>query len=359
MHELTFKGLLELDRGVHIKLDVIDKKIIAILNENARATPLFIATIVGISKSSVRYRIERLKQLDIIRGNTIIVNPYKFGFSYYTIFFRLQNVDDKKELQIMQYIALHPYTIWTGVCINWDVGIQLFAHNEHHLQEIIKNIEMQCSPHVKEIQIIPIISILSYRTIPHTFAKNLRLKIEFLRRDASFGSIIKRKRVDKTNEVAKLDALDAFILKTLSKNATTSFSAMAKEGHTTIDTVRHRIERLIKEQVILSFNPLLNASYLGFQPYVILLKVKPSASVALLEAFLQERIQFAFKTYGIWNYILWHGFENELELFYLVREIRNKFQDAIASFDTISVIKDFKFNLIPEGVLKDIQERKS
>ena len=354
MDGITFKGALELGRGTHLKLDIIDKKIIAILGENARATHLFISKLVGLSKGSVRYRIERMRQLDLLRATTIIINPYKLGFSFYTVFLRLGNIDDKKELEIMQYLALHPYTVWTGICLNWDISINLFAHDEHHLQEIIKEIEQQCAHYLKEIQIIPIISIISYRNIPAAFAEELGLKIEFSKKDLSFGSVIKREVAEKINEITKLDNLDAIIIKNLGKDANTSFSAIAKEGNTTIDTVKNRIERLIKEKVILSFNPLFNISYLGFQTYVIFIKLKPNAKVELLENFLREVIQFTLKTYGIWDYTLWVALENELALFYLLRELRKTFQDLIASFDTITVIKDFKFNLVPSGLLKDV-----
>ncbi len=356
MSEITLKGALELGRGAHLKLDLIDKKIIAILGENARATHLFISKLVGLSKGSVRYRIERMKHLDLLRATMTLINPYKLGFSFYTIFLRLDNIDDKKELEIMQYFALHPYTAWTGICFNWDIGLHLFACNEYHFQEIIKEIEQKCEHFLKEIQIIPIVAILSYRNIPADFFKEFRSKIEFTKRDISFGSLIKRKKIEKTDVTVKLDKLDILIIKKLSQNATVQFSDIAKEARVTIDTVKNRIERLIKEDVILSFSPLFNISYLGLQPYVIFIKLRPNARIEPLENYFKDNIQFALKTYGIWDYTLWIALENELQFFYFLRDLRNKFQDAIASFDTISVIKDFKFTFTPEGFLSDISK---
>lgn len=61
------------------RLDVIDREIIAALNEDGRMTIRDLATRIGLSSPSVTDRIHKLQDAGAIRGYTIAVDPKVFG----------------------------------------------------------------------------------------------------------------------------------------------------------------------------------------------------------------------------------------------------------------------------------------
>ena len=58
-----------------LHLDVIDRKILAYLQEDARVTLTEMAKRLYISRNAVRYRIELLEKDGLIDGYTTLINP--------------------------------------------------------------------------------------------------------------------------------------------------------------------------------------------------------------------------------------------------------------------------------------------
>lgn len=61
-------------------MDKVDKKLVAMLSENARTPLKVLAQAVSLSSPAVSARIERLEQRGIITGYSARVNPVKAGF---------------------------------------------------------------------------------------------------------------------------------------------------------------------------------------------------------------------------------------------------------------------------------------
>lgn len=76
-------------------LDVIDRKILGLLQRDARMTNAAIATEVGLTAPSVFERIRKMEQRGIIRGYSAILEPEALG-KYIAAFIRLTVIDDEK-----------------------------------------------------------------------------------------------------------------------------------------------------------------------------------------------------------------------------------------------------------------------
>jgi len=66
-------------------MDEIDRKIIEILQQNARTPFTRIAEEVGLSEGAVRKRVEALEKKGIIRKYTVILEPKKMGYNSITL----------------------------------------------------------------------------------------------------------------------------------------------------------------------------------------------------------------------------------------------------------------------------------
>jgi DNA-binding Lrp family transcriptional regulator len=61
-------------------MDGTDRKIVALLRENARRSYLDIGEHVGLSAPAVKRRVDRLQDDGVIRGYTTVVDPHAFGW---------------------------------------------------------------------------------------------------------------------------------------------------------------------------------------------------------------------------------------------------------------------------------------
>ena len=77
-----------------MKLDKKDKKILELLNDNARLTIAGISRKTGIQRDSVLYRINKLKDSGVIRFFHSVLDPTVLGFPVYTfVNFSLYNLN--------------------------------------------------------------------------------------------------------------------------------------------------------------------------------------------------------------------------------------------------------------------------
>lgn len=60
-------------------LDELDKKLITILQDDARASASEISRKIGYNENTIRYRIERLKKSGVVKEFTALLNPRMIG----------------------------------------------------------------------------------------------------------------------------------------------------------------------------------------------------------------------------------------------------------------------------------------
>ncbi len=61
-------------------MDATDRKIVALLRENARRSYLDVGRNVGLSAPAVKRRVDRLERDGVIRGYTAVIDAHAFGW---------------------------------------------------------------------------------------------------------------------------------------------------------------------------------------------------------------------------------------------------------------------------------------
>jgi DNA-binding Lrp family transcriptional regulator len=64
-----------------LRLDDVDQRIIALLQEDARASYAEIGAIVSLSAPAVKRRVDRLRSAGVIRGYTAVIDPGAVGWT--------------------------------------------------------------------------------------------------------------------------------------------------------------------------------------------------------------------------------------------------------------------------------------
>ena len=111
--------------NIRIKLDGKDKKILMILQKNARENLTVIARQVGLSIDSVHKRIKKMQKADIFQ-QSIKVNPVTVGYPLVSdVRIRLRNTHATKVNKLVSYLKNHPKIVnlfrmmgeWDIICV--------------------------------------------------------------------------------------------------------------------------------------------------------------------------------------------------------------------------------------------------
>lgn len=118
-------------------LDLLDKKILNLVSENARLPFLEVARACNVSGAAIHQRIAKLTSLGVLKGSRFVIDPEKIGYetcAYVGLYLKNPEQFDvvvDKLKQIPEVTECH-YT--TG---GYDMFVKIYARNNHHLLNII------------------------------------------------------------------------------------------------------------------------------------------------------------------------------------------------------------------------------
>jgi DNA-binding Lrp family transcriptional regulator len=95
-----------------VELDLIDKKILVRLDRDSRRSNSSIAKELRISRERVDYRIKNLIKKGVIRKFPTIINPTKFGYSMFKLYFQFQNLEPKKHEELVKWLVSNSFVQW-------------------------------------------------------------------------------------------------------------------------------------------------------------------------------------------------------------------------------------------------------
>ena len=121
----------------HHSLDLLDKKILKLLSQDARIPFLEVARACNVSGAAIHQRVAKLTSMGILKGSEFIIDPEKIGYetcAYIGLY--LKNPESYDSVvdalrKIPEVVECHTTT--GGM----DLFIKLYAYNNHHLMKII------------------------------------------------------------------------------------------------------------------------------------------------------------------------------------------------------------------------------
>src|SRR3989344_4445775 len=97
-----------------VKLDLKDKKILTLLDEDARLSNSQIAKRVQLSKPAIEYRLRRFEQNKVIFSYYTVIDFTRLGYSQYKIYFKFQNITLEDEKNINNYWKNNKNSVWVA-----------------------------------------------------------------------------------------------------------------------------------------------------------------------------------------------------------------------------------------------------
>jgi len=317
-----------------IKLDLKDKKILTILDENARLSNSQIAKKVKLSKPAVEYRLKRFEKNKIIFAYYSVIDFTKLGYSQYKIYFKFQDITLENEKNIINYWNKDNNSIWVAqIRGKWDLTVSILAKSNFEFGKILNKFMNKFSKFILEKDVL----LTEYSPIYAREYLTETKPTEFI-----YGI---------PSEIYELDETNKKILKELSNNTRINIVDLAQKTKLTRDIINYRLKKLIKEKIITQFRCYLNLQNLKINHYKIILRTKnfneeAEKQVKVYITQHKKATQF-LKLIGSWDLEMEFETENEDELYKILIDIRKKFSNIIRDFDILRITETFKYDYFP------------
>jgi DNA-binding Lrp family transcriptional regulator len=330
-----------------VRIDLKDQKIIYQLSLDARQNSSKIAKKVGLSQQLVDYRIRRLEKLNVIRGYYTCIDISKIGYSIFKIYIKLQNLDEKKENEMIKDLSKNPNITWVGTCDGiWDMYLVIWSKNVFQFNDIFTEINNKYSFYFSKKSIIA----------------NTKV-IQFMRKHlAPSKELIDYSKIEWAGEISEveLDQIDFQLLLTISQNARMTDSEIAEKLNVSRKVIAYRIKKLIEQRIIYGFKTLLNGDLLNFKTYKVFLTIQsltPEKEKTLI-SYLNHHPNVIELVYCMGNWELELDIESPSieENHNLIRHLRDKFTNVIRESEIMLMYKSYKYDYLPEG-LKEIKQK--
>ncbi|MCK5629854.1 MAG: Lrp/AsnC family transcriptional regulator [Nanoarchaeota archaeon] len=317
-----------------LKLDIKDKKILTLLDENARFSNSQIAKRVKLSKPAIEYRLKRFERNNVIFAYYAVIDFTRLGYSHYKVYFKFQDAGLEDEKRIIDYWNKDNNSIWVAqIRGRWDLSVSILAKSNFEFGKILSKFMNQFSGFIFEKDVL----LTEYSPI---YAR------EYLAETKSSEFIY-----GEHLSFYELDSTDKKILKELATNARINIVDLAEKIKLTRDVINYRLKKLIQEKIIHQYRCYLNLHELGINHYKIIFRTKnfDEQSEKQFKSYVvqhKKATQF-LKLIGSWDLEIEFETENEDELYRILADIRKRFSNIIRDFDIIRITETFKYNYFP------------
>lgn len=315
-----------------IKLDIKDKKLLALLEQNARYSNSQLGKKIRLSKPAVEYRLQRLIDQKTIFNFYTLVNFNALGYSAYKLYFKLQDATLEDETAIVNYWLRQDNVVWVASLRGrWDVAVTILASSNNQFGQILSRFMNSYAHFILEKDVFLV-----------EYSPMYLDKQDFAKKEYVYGV---------PTTPIQLDHIDHKILKELSKNSRMHIVDLAVKTKLSRDIITYRIKKMLKEKTIIAFKIFPDYVTIGKNFYKLIIRTKN----------IDERLEKALKEYssihrsspqfikliGSFDIEIELITDTEDELYRILADIRKKFSSIIREYDIIRIIKTYKYDFYP------------
>ncbi len=316
------------------KMDNTDRKIMAVLDKNPRATQSEISKQLKISQQVANYRIKKLFSSGTINKASALIDFMGLGYSKYILFFRL-NQYVKVEKDLFDFFSKNPNIWWAAkVGSFYDVMVMTLQKDFVKFESFVESISDKFP------------NCLGEHVFLHVIHHELYDHLIFDRE----GELKRRMGYCIRSDPVKIKKEDYALLDILANDCRRSSLAIGNELGLSYKTVQNKIKSLEKDNIIVGYRLFHNVK--PHKAYLILISYsqfsKEKEQKLLSEAYQVSQITMWWKVFGRYNLILHarcHSYEELQDMFTKIREKHG----IIKTYRLIPVFKDILINAFPHA----------
>ncbi len=312
-----------------INLDKADKRILFELDKNARIPETKLAKIIGKSKESVRYRINKLQNEGIITDFTIWIDPTKLGFNSVKIYLNLANKPENKKAFI-DYVKSDKRLMWLGIADGaWNAGLTYFVKSNQEFFELKNELFSKFKDLILESHTGMLVDV------------SVCDKIFFHSTETKWNTVFNN------FDNYKLETIEKDILKDLFKNSRINVVEIARKHNSTVDIIRNRIKKLEDKKIIWRYLAKINYNKLGYEFFKTFLYFKNLTKTdekRLMEyCRLNPKIIHLVKQISPWDIELEIMCDSYLDYNEIISNLTKEFSNIINKVETAIISEDYVF----------------
>jgi DNA-binding Lrp family transcriptional regulator len=306
-----------------IKLDVKDRKILSELDMDARQQLSTIAKKVRLSREVVSYRIKQLEKKGIIEGYYTAIDTSKLGYLYCRMLFKYRNISPEIERNLLNYCKASDSINWVSLNNGrWDITLVFLAKSLEDIENVYDEINIKFGKYLQD----PYMSIAF---------KIYHFKNNYLYNDKDTKFEILGER----NKNIEMDKMDEKILDILSDNARLSLLDIAVKLRSTPKLIKQRINKLVKDKVILAFRIKINNRLLGYDHYKVFLNLqnltKENLNKLITYFRLEPEVTYVTKPMGQHSLEFEAMFKSANDLHEFLKRMSFKFSSVVVNYETM------------------------
>lgn len=316
------------------KLDSLDRKLLAELDDNSRIPVTALAKRLRISREVAKYRLKRLIDTGIIKSFTTMVNPAKFGLLIYKVYLKVQNLCSEKEKELIDFLKKEKEVFWLAKTDgSFDFIAALYSRNTVEFDRFLMSFIDLFGSHIVERRI-------SNTVYSDVFKKKYLLEKSNGPEKTIWGGIPEKEEMDRAS---------INILKEMAENARIPISEICEKLNTTAKTALSKIRLMEKKNIILGYRAILNIEKLRLENFkaIIYFQNAPQKRIRQFSQFclLNPYIMYLIKTAGEWDVELDIEIGGYKKYNGLIDEIKLHFGDIIKSIGTVYIAQELKGEL--------------
>jgi len=318
-----------------LKLHKKDRRILQELDLDARQPTSRIAKKIGLSVGLTNYRIRQLEKRGIIQWYYSLYNVASLGYNLYKVYMKLQNIGKEKEEEFIKYLVSIPEVGLVATSSgNYDLEIGIVGKNLVEFHNVLEAITKNYGIYIKAKDVTTNIEMWQY---------NRKYLFEGAPRIKEFYYFSREKSKD-------FDGTDTKILKFLARNGRKNNTAVEEALGISRKVVGYRIKKLMKNNIILGFRPLLDRDLLGLAYFRVLIKLQAIKEERLNELFQYFRtsphVVYLIKCIGPWELEIEVEIEDGRKCHDMILDIKHNFHDIISDTQIIEIFKDYKYEFV-------------
>ena len=325
---------------MNYKLDLKDKKLLYELDLNSRQSLGEIGKKIGLSKNSVKYRIDNLTKEGLIKQFHTVVDISKLGFISFRLYLNLRNTTPEKEKEITEFLSKKNIVTWlVSIEGKYDLGALILTKTIKEMDELWNELNIKYGNFL-ENKLLTIMTKVRY--FSRAFLKDLKsnnYEIAFV--SEPLGEIEKQ----------EIDETDWKILQLLAPNARISIVDISEELKLNEKTIISRIRKLEEKKIIIGYKTVFDLEKLGYLYYKIHFKLHNYSKDTFkkFKEYIKEHPNIIYddEVLGGDDVEVELQVKDTNELRKIIDEIKKEFGTIIADYFTLLFFKEHKYIFLP------------
>ena len=316
------------------RLDHIDRRMLAVLESDARMPLSKLAKRSRVSRAVAEYRLRKLEEAGVVRGYYCLLDPSRFGLTVWKLWVSLQSASAVQRKEFFSYLESHARVWWYAECAGiYDAVICVLARSPHEFNTVFNSLQDRYGALIRDCAILINVS-FEYHTRGYLTGAPSRL----------IGSSFQEKPL-----ATSVSGKSLKLLSILSKNSRATYASLVQQTKLNVKTIKHLLSDLRSSGCIVYFRPSIDAAAFGYEYYKALLYLHNPRGGVLPSVVKwcrgQQNIIAAISCVGPWQLELEIEVDTFRNLCAILTQLKDHFPDVIRSYETLLLTSEGQYQL--------------